>query len=485
MSRLPDLRNAGTGEYSQRRIRLPFTNEAKTLWVQKIGHDYVYQGDIVVDDDRTRPIFMGRGDRDDRWVDGVIPLDIDVSVTAQPLVLEALYDALNAMMWQTEIRFVPRTNQKDYVQVVVGPADHGEAGRSSVGRRGGKQQLTIASPDPGSGVVLHELLHAAGAFHEQSRKDRTNFVDFDLTGMSPGQSANFDAIDEQTVGRYDYASLMHYRADAFSPYTPARPTIFCKTNGARVACPGVMGQRNGLSTGDIAGLDALYSEISRFSNGGWDATMTRNLDRTSNPGVLRGSVHWQPAEGMPILPNWRDGNVDYVQMSVSSPTQETIRWANRKKTRHYMSWKPLPAGVYQPLSMQGVDRILRYSLAVPTGLPLKVTFDTLSPRWGGFPPAPSYCDRFTGCSYGLSATSTSDGSLSISAGGSATIDYRIDGEWGRRPNVHIPQVIEVSPYKRALEHPDWITRPIDAVYRVEATIRLQEQPTRTQRDVIH
>lgn len=476
------LPQAGQGEYSQITLRLPFTSGAKTIWVQKIGHDFVYQGDIVVGNDLPRPLFLGTDDADARWPDGVIPVVIDPSVLNAPEVLEPVYDAMNELMWRTEMRLVPRTTQRDYVRITLGDVISGSAARSPVGRVGGEQRLTIGTGFDGpAGTILHELLHTAGVYHEQSRPDRDYFVFFDLAGLSEKAKSNFDRIEGDIAGTgYDYLSIMHYSADAFAVSAGQR-TIHCKNVVVEVPCDPDMGQRREMSQKDIQGLDRLYSEISRFSNGGWDATLTRDLDLASHRGALRGAVRWQAAIGMPLRPNWGNGDVDYVRMSVSSPTREVLRWGNRKKTRMYTAWKPSPtAAAYQALSAAGTERVLRYSMPVPANLPLRVSFETVVGRWGSFPPAPNGCGPLGRCGYGLDATPSAGGALSVDEGGGATIDYRIDGGWSSRPDIEVPHaaVIRVELVKQILDRRDWVKRPIDVLDGVEAPVRLRDEQIR-------
>lgn len=46
----------------------------------------------------------------------------------------------------------------------------------SVGRHGGPQILNLGKGCNSVGVILHELLHSLGFWHEQSRSDRDKFV---------------------------------------------------------------------------------------------------------------------------------------------------------------------------------------------------------------------------------------------------------------------------------------------------------------------
>jgi hypothetical protein len=473
------LPQPGNGEYTRITTRLPFTREQKQIWVQKIGDEYVYQGDIVVAKDGFRPLFHGTDDSDERWPDGVVPVVIDQSVFAQPAVLEPLYDAMNALMWQTEIKLVPRTNQRDYVRITMGNMIQGAAARSWVGRQGGAQNLTIGNGFTGpAGIILHELLHASGVYHEQARPDRDYYVYFDLTGLSEEAKQNFDRRDGEHVDQYDYRSIMHYGATAFG--VPAgRQTIFCKNIAVPVPCDAAMGQRDAMTQSDIAGLDQLYSEISRFSEGGWNASITRDLDLSSRA-QLAGTVRWDSAQGMPNNPNWANGNVDYVRMSISAPTRVVITWGNRQKTRRFIDWELLSLPAYQPLQAAQTQRAVAYALQVPSDVPLRASFELLEDNWGTFPPAPAHCGGLMRCGYGLSAQSSVTGQMQVANGQVAVIDYQISGAWSSRPNFArpAPLVVELELIKRILDKRDWVMRPLEPIHRIESDAPIRRVPIR-------
>nr|WP_243436148.1 PKD domain-containing protein [Acanthopleuribacter pedis] len=127
---------------------------------------------------------------------------------------------------------------------------------SVLGMAGGKQILNLQHWDPS--VILHEVGHALGLLHEQQRGDRDTFVTVTMSNVKPDKRDNFTRIDGVTqYGAYDFASIMHYHAHAFSK------------NGLPVMAPtpdyadqaDVMGRLNNLSAQDIAEIEQRYQGL--------------------------------------------------------------------------------------------------------------------------------------------------------------------------------------------------------------------------------
>eukprot|EP01063_Lacrimia_lanifica_P021939 TRINITY_DN2962_c0_g1_i5.p1 TRINITY_DN2962_c0_g1~~TRINITY_DN2962_c0_g1_i5.p1 ORF type:complete len:690 (+),score=87.66 TRINITY_DN2962_c0_g1_i5:48-2117(+) len=98
--------------------------------------------------------------------------------------------------------------------------------------------------------LVHELGHTLGLAHEQSRNDRDAWVFIDTAEVLPGKEAQFEqGSGWRDVGAYDYASIMHYSAFAFA--RGSRPTI---------VAPEPIGQRGGLSDGDVEAVEFMYNK---------------------------------------------------------------------------------------------------------------------------------------------------------------------------------------------------------------------------------
>ena len=205
---------------------------------------------VVKEPDDRRKV-VAASDPERLWPEGVIPYAIDEGMPDPQRVL----DGIEHWHDNTPIRFVERTNEADWIHFVSSEeqSDRPICGSSFLGRKGGEQNLFLGD-DCGLGTTIHEIGHAVGLRHEQSREDRDRHV-----------TVLFDNIDKRfiynfaqrirfgdDIGPYDHGSTMHYRAYAFS--RNSQPTIETIPPGM------VIGHRGSLSAGDIDGVIHLYSQ---------------------------------------------------------------------------------------------------------------------------------------------------------------------------------------------------------------------------------
>ncbi|MCA9623401.1 MAG: M12 family metallopeptidase, partial [Myxococcales bacterium] len=125
---------------------------------------------------------------------------------------------------------------------------------SHVGRIGGAQEIWVKGCGV-QGSVVHEIMHAGGFYHEQSREDRDAHVTIAFDEIDPAHRQWFEVrTGSRLLGPYDYSSIMHYSRKAFS--RRGQDTIIPKVPGATI------GQREGLSDLDKAALAQLYGNAS-------------------------------------------------------------------------------------------------------------------------------------------------------------------------------------------------------------------------------
>ncbi|CAB4383919.1 unnamed protein product [Rhizophagus irregularis] len=103
------------------------------------------------------------------WQNGIIPYEFNNKVIDN--LRQYVEIAMKEISKVSSIRFVKRTDQLHFIEIV----DKGDYW-SSVGKQGGKQELSVTTgwQNP-VGSAIHELLHSCGMFHEHSRpvKDKS------------------------------------------------------------------------------------------------------------------------------------------------------------------------------------------------------------------------------------------------------------------------------------------------------------------------
>jgi hypothetical protein len=231
------------------------------------------------------------------------------------------------------IQFVPLSAQANYVNITVEGGGGGE-GFSSVGMVGDPQQLECGG---GCAVAtwLHEMGHTVGLLHEHQRPDRNSYITFTIANADlPNVPGNFtlETYDYQTIGLYDYASVMHYGAFDFSAV--GKPVLESIPAGIPLS------NDVGYSLGDVDQVERLYSAtpsavtvttnppgLSIIVDGttytaphsfSWTLNSTHTLNMPADPQVTN------PADGSTYaFGNWNDLGVRSHTITVA-PGSDTL-----------------------------------------------------------------------------------------------------------------------------------------------------------------
>ncbi|XP_071563535.1 seminal metalloprotease 1-like [Temnothorax nylanderi] len=223
-------------------------NDLQNVWELSGLHE----GDIMIHPDS--PSWKnGLLDATARWPGGVVPYFIQEDDFDRDQI-ELIKEAMQEYHERTCLRFRPyKDTDDDYVTIQAKKSGCW----SLVGRHGHGQVLNLQNPGcVHHGVVVHELMHALGFYHQQSAADRDEWVTIHWENIKSGKEHNFNKYDNRTVTdygiAYDYKSVMHYSSHAFS--RNGEPTIMPKKEKVQ------LGQRDGLSEKDVAKVQAMYKE---------------------------------------------------------------------------------------------------------------------------------------------------------------------------------------------------------------------------------
>ncbi|KAJ0173194.1 hypothetical protein K1T71_011370 [Dendrolimus kikuchii] len=119
----------------------------------------------------------------------------------------------------------------------------------------GVQMIVFGYDCMSLGDIVHEVMHVLGFSHEHTRSDRDQHISILWDNIKPGYKKYFEIPKEGNVYNveslpYDYASVLHYPARAFSKN--GQVTILTE--------PSVkIGQREGLSEVDVEKVGLIYA----------------------------------------------------------------------------------------------------------------------------------------------------------------------------------------------------------------------------------
>ncbi|XP_053178954.1 low choriolytic enzyme-like [Scomber japonicus] len=216
------------------------------------GDPLVMFGDIAVPTDLGNAVpCTSDKDKNCKWPkasDGKVYVPYRISNQYSPKRKRTIIRGLESFSRSTCIRFIPFKRQKDFLDI-----RSDEGCYSYLGRQGGKQTVSLdISGCIYRNTIQHELLHALGFEHEQSRSDRDEHIKIIWENIEDGEEDQFEKVKTRNLGTpYDYNSVMQYESDYFSKN--GKPTMI------PIPDPNVpIGKATKMSPNDILRVNRLY-----------------------------------------------------------------------------------------------------------------------------------------------------------------------------------------------------------------------------------
>ncbi len=199
------------------------------------------------------------------WENAIVPYTISRNMPAEAAM--NISTAMKVFETNTCLRFRTVNGARNYVKFTK--KDKG-CYSTFIGRRNGRQIINLGSPGCYTvPVILHEIAHAIGFWHEQSRPDRDSYVTVHWNNIERKSSGFYQFLKRKDYSidyqgsEYDYSSIMHYPEQAFSKsncrgkgcitMSVRNPTVYVSQGSP------VLGKASTLSREDIVQTNRLYS----------------------------------------------------------------------------------------------------------------------------------------------------------------------------------------------------------------------------------
>lgn len=269
-----------------------FSEKEKTIVLhgdslQVVDQDsvYIFQGDIRISK-KSIDELRGAVRTDRMWNNNTVHYQLSNFPTASKTEQLVIYKAIEEIENKTYLNFIPKVSNdgiKSYLDISYTGENLGYAYSDYIGKRPkGINKIVIPRSmllgSTGLGVAVHEICHALGMYHEQSRADRDKYINVDFSNTEdPAQFKTYKERDlnGKDIGPFDFNSIMLY--GSFAGAKDVSRPVMTKKDGSYF-----FSQRNGLSQQDVQSLIHLYpaGNIVKFENGLGDFEKYQDLGLT-------------------------------------------------------------------------------------------------------------------------------------------------------------------------------------------------------------
>ena len=306
-----------------------------------------------------------------------------------------------------------------------------------VGMQGGTQPIGGAG-NCTVGTILHEMGHAIGLYHEQSRTDRNSYVTYREGQVDKPQHGNFDILPTlANSGLYNYASIMEYSPFLFSRYGTV-PVL--ETSPVGIPLGTTQPQ---YTSGDLDGIMRLY--------GFAPASVTVDTNPSGMNVVVDGTTYPTPV----TFNSWTIGSQHTLKVPLDANNQTLQLHAGEYYV--FGNWNANPQGgaLYMPTSAQSIT-ILNVAgngtLLTPTSAPAITNYLASFIPIHFFNPAIQANNGSTGSSVGSVSVSPTPSTLIING---VSTNYFLD-----RTNI----VSLAATPKSGYSFYEWANVPLQMLY---------------------
>lgn len=227
------------------------------LTLERYGDDYVLEEDMIFPES-SLPLLENIGKVPLQsaatnapakyWPGRIVPYEFDSSFTSE--FQSTALSAMSNITQRTGVSFIPaQSYHKNKIKFYKSSGNN-----SKVGMQGGTQKINIYNDS--KGMMMHEILHALGFFHEHTRADRDDYVIIKWDNIHHGKYHDFNKYNAGfDIAPFDFNSIMIYGSmttDSKFAIDTSKP-IITKLDGSTYGW-----NREYLSGGDIIGIASIY-----------------------------------------------------------------------------------------------------------------------------------------------------------------------------------------------------------------------------------